>query len=283
MAAKPLVLPDSFSGETSWDEWICHFENVADVNSWNNEQKLKWLRVRLIGRAQKAYQRLGETVRSDYRETRKALAARFEPESKKTRYQAEFQIRRKKKSEGWADFAEDLRSLADKAYPELQDEARETLALSSFLAQLDQPQVAFSVKQKRPETLDDAVTATLEMESYVSSKMGGAPVSSVTVQDAPAITAAVTAQDRLAELVEKLAERVERLETASPKRYAEEQKPQVSDRGRRPAARQQTNGSSTPNGPGRSTRNRRISLDVVCWTCGRRGHVARDCHKPQGN
>ena len=37
-----------------------------------------------------------------------ALKGRFEPESRKTRYQAEFQSRRKKTNEGWADFADDL-------------------------------------------------------------------------------------------------------------------------------------------------------------------------------
>ena len=77
-----------------------------------------------------------------------------------TRYQAEFETRRKKRTEGWADFGEDLRSLADRAFPDLQPEARECLALQSYLKQLDQPQVAFSVKQTRPRTLDEAVAAT---------------------------------------------------------------------------------------------------------------------------
>lgn len=75
---------------------------------------------------------------------------------------------RKKCTEGWADFAEDLWSLTDRAFPDLQAEARECLALQTYLKQLDQPQVAFSVKQTQPGTLDDVVAATLEMESYVS-------------------------------------------------------------------------------------------------------------------
>ena len=81
--------------------------------------------------------------------------------------------RKKKCTEGWADFAEDLSSLADRAFPDLQPEARECLALQKYLQQLDQPQVAFSVKQTRPKTLDDAVTATLEMESYAVSQLHG--------------------------------------------------------------------------------------------------------------
>ena len=58
-------------------------------------------------------------------------------------------------------------TLAERAYPDLQAEAQEQLALNRFLALLDNPQVAFSVRQKAPKTIEDAVTATLEMESYL--------------------------------------------------------------------------------------------------------------------
>ena len=39
---------------------------------------------------------------------------------------------------------------------------------SNYLRQLDPPQVAFSVKQKQPKNVDEAVAATIEMESYLS-------------------------------------------------------------------------------------------------------------------
>ena len=155
--ARPLVLPETFDGTGSWSDWCFHFENVAAVNGWDSAQKLQWLRVRLTGRAQKALHRLPGPATASYEATRDALRARFEPESRHTRYQAEFQARRKKAGEGWADFADDLRSLADKAYPTLQEEARERLAINAYLAQLPQPQVSFSVRQKQPSTLDDAV------------------------------------------------------------------------------------------------------------------------------
>ena len=32
MAARPLVMPEIFNGDSSWDQWIYHFENVAVVN-----------------------------------------------------------------------------------------------------------------------------------------------------------------------------------------------------------------------------------------------------------
>ena len=101
-----------------------------------------------------------------YASTKDALKSRFDPESCQKRFQVEFQTRRKKASEGWADLADDLKSLADKAYPTLQEEACERLSINAYLNQLT-PQLAFSVRQKRPDSLDSAVATTLEMESYL--------------------------------------------------------------------------------------------------------------------
>ena len=99
-AARPLVLPEPFDGTSNWDDWAFHFENVAAVNGWDDADKLKWLRVRLTGRTQKALHRLPETATATYAAASAAMKARFDPESRHTRYQAEFQARRKKSSEG---------------------------------------------------------------------------------------------------------------------------------------------------------------------------------------
>ena len=207
MAARPIVLPDPYNGEGSWEEWTFHFENIAVVNGWDDAQKLKFLRVRLTGRAQKALQRMPEATRSSYTAVRCALQERFEPGSRRTRYQAEFQTRRKKTSEGWADFAEDLKFLAEKGFPELQEEATELLAVNAYLQQLNHPQVAFSVRQRRPKSVDEAVSATLEMESYVSTRTAGLSVASVGRDSADDVTTG-----ELMKLVEKLMERIEVLE-----------------------------------------------------------------------
>lgn len=57
--------------------------------------------------------------------------------------------------------------IANKAFPTLQEDAKQQLALTHYLGQLDNPQISFNVKQKRPKTLDEAVSATLELESYL--------------------------------------------------------------------------------------------------------------------
>ena len=119
--------------EGSWTEWKYHFGNVAQVNGWNDAQKLQWLRVRLTGRAQRAIHRVG--TEAFFSNTVKALDERFEPQNRQTRYQAEFRTRRKKRAEGWAEFADDLKMLADKGFPDLSEETKEQLALQTYLQQ----------------------------------------------------------------------------------------------------------------------------------------------------
>ena len=113
---------------------------------------------------------LPETFDGDsnsYNATLAALTKRFDPESCHTRCQVKFHTRHINPNEGRVD---DFKTLADKVYPTLKNEARDQLAINAFLQQITQPQLAFSVKQKRPKTLDDAVSSILEMESYINNQ-----------------------------------------------------------------------------------------------------------------
>ena len=50
--------------------------------------------------------------------------------------------------------AEDLRHLADKAFPEFEEAMRERLALNAYLAQLEHLQMGFRVKLNSPKSLN---------------------------------------------------------------------------------------------------------------------------------
>jgi len=58
--------------------------------------------------------------------------------------------------ESWGDFANDLCVLADRAYPELQEESREY--------------ISFEVRQHCPKTVSQAVAATNRRGSCTTSK-----------------------------------------------------------------------------------------------------------------
>ena len=121
--SKPLLLPEPYGGEAGgWAEWVDHFENVATVNKWaTGEEKLKWLKVRLTGKAQTAFKKLPQDVKENYGECMKSLQRCFDPDSKRQLYVAELSARTRHKDEDWATFGDVLRVLADKAYPDLEE------------------------------------------------------------------------------------------------------------------------------------------------------------------
>ena len=275
VAVRPLVLPEPFSGDGSWSQWESHFEDVAVVNSWEEEAKLLWLRVRLTGRARTAYQRFSEETKTSYECSMKGLKKRFEPDSKKELYLAELRARCKQRNEGWPEFAKDIRLLADSAYPNLPDDAREQISLTLFLGQITNPHIAFSVKQSRPKNLDEAVTATLEMESYATPSMskvrqnvGTAPVNQLSSADEttpPAVEGGPTEQismasvgqdgTRLVSLMESIVNRMDKLETRLDRERGNSGRP----------ARRVQGTNQEPRSP------------VICHRCGREGHYARGC------
>ena len=73
MSTRPVLMPEPFFGEGSWDDWIDHFESVAGVNKWDNDAKLFWIRVLLTGRVQTAFKQLSEGARETYAACKKSL------------------------------------------------------------------------------------------------------------------------------------------------------------------------------------------------------------------
>ena len=158
-------------------------------------------------------------------------------------------MRRKWATERWADFADELHTLADKAYPTLQEEARERLAINAFLDQLPQPQLS-SVCQKQPGTLDKAVATTLEMESYLPPKGTSAIDPSLT--DSCDSVHAVDKFTQLTQVVDKLVERMEQLQL------------QVAGTVQSPAQSGLQMGVR---------RQQRRGFGGECWNCHQRGHL----------
>ena len=52
---RPVIVPEVYSGEQPWEDWIDQFESIAAINGWNEEKKLVWLKIRLTGRALLAF------------------------------------------------------------------------------------------------------------------------------------------------------------------------------------------------------------------------------------
>ena len=69
----------------------------------------------------------------------------LEPDSRHKVYMAEFQTRKRRHGKSWEELADNIRLLVDKAFPDLEDGAKEQLSLDRYLALLDKPEVALAV------------------------------------------------------------------------------------------------------------------------------------------
>ena len=124
MSSRPVATPETYSDEGHFDEWTKHFESVAALNEWTDAQIAHWLAVCPVGRAHTAFKRLPDETRRSYATAKATLKQRFEPASKQALYTAEFHLRIKEPAEDWPSFGDDLRILADKAFPDLTESAK---------------------------------------------------------------------------------------------------------------------------------------------------------------
>ena len=261
---RPLITPDAYDGENTWDEWIGHFNSVSRVKDWNNQAKLLWLKVRLVGKARKAWNQLTTEEKSTYNAAVGALCRRFEPESKRDLYAAEFQTCGKKLNESWGDLADNLQSLADKAFPDLDEAVKEKLSIDRFLRLLGKPDVALAVHRHRPRTLNDAVTATLEIEAFLSlgDQTHRQTTSTVTsLDEGPNIQSVqLNKNEVMFEMLQMLVSRLDRMEATISR--IDDRK---SSNTPRPRGQQQARPGAAERGP------------IVCHKCGQTGHFAREC------
>ena len=234
MAAKLVAIPEVFTGDgkQSWSDWLDHFDSVADVNEWSADTKKKWIRARLTGRAATAFRRLPEADRATFDKIVAGFTKRFEPECRRELYAAEFQRRRKRRSEDWAAFGEDLKTLVERAYPTLQVEAHEVLALNHFLTHIEDQQLAFAVRQRAPITVDAAVACVLELDTYLDTQRREDEVVIATVGRMRSNRGGAGIWEKLLERMERLETQLERLEKPEAKvavrRATQDQQKQMS-------------------------------------------------------
>ena len=168
-------------------------------------------------------------------------------------YVTEFCAQRKKKTEDWADYADKLRMLTDKAYSDLQDEVRERITLNHFLEHLDNPQVTFNVKQRSPKNLADAASATIELESYLSPRASHVSIAEEGQKGVAEVVAAFQSQQKtMMDIIHKLVEHAEKLEN------------------------NQT-GCQPPKLPASADGPTKSSIPIICRRCGQEGHYQMGC------
>jgi len=194
-----------------------------------------------------AYNCFDHETQNSYLTVKAALRERFEPQSKRELYRVEFENCSRKEGDTWSDFADELMLLACRAFPGLQNESQEVLALNKYFSNLQDPRVYLAVRQRSPGTLREAVDATLEVESYL-----------LTLPDSKSgcndrflnVTSAGSTTVDLEEEIHRLSKRVKQLESDFKSMEVYE---------------------ATP------FQRTRVAKHVTCYNCGGVGHYAKGC------
>ena len=89
----------------------------------------------------------------------------------------------------------------------MQPEASKQLALSRYLGQLAPAEVPFGVKQRRPGTVSEAVSLTIELESYLyKALLKSNSVFHATHEEDPVVGNVQSLQEDLLRTIKKLVE-----------------------------------------------------------------------------
>ena len=167
MPRRPNIVPDRYDGKLVWNEYFQHFESCREVNEWSDEQAAKYLVASLQGSALRLLgDRTPEGHKHTYSELVKLLAQRFGPGRQAENYLVMLRHRRQKPKETLQELGQAIRELAVKAYPEIQEKARERLAKNHFLEAVESPTVREGIYRARPTDLDEAIRAALETENF---------------------------------------------------------------------------------------------------------------------
>ena len=243
------------NGNTSWREYKGHFERVSRINGWRDEQKLDYLLVHLAEAALTYVETLAPERTYTYRGISAALEERFGDAQLAEVFKSELRSRRRRTEESLPALAQDINRLVQRAYPGMEHQAVEELAIERFREAIPEHEQRMAVFRSKAETLDQAVKAAIDAESWQISENRRASTQKIR---------AVWNQDARAEDKEEI--------DSTPVKTCLQN--QLESLATEVQMLKQMFGSKD-NRPPRAT----YSQQRQCFYCDKPGHIIRDCFK----
>ena len=164
--SRTQVKPRVYEGTTTWREYYNHFQRVSRINGWTEGQKLDLLWVNLTGEALSYTENLTPEQTATYDDLCRVLDGRFGDKHLSEVFKSELRSRRRRSGESLPALAQDISKLVQRAYPDIGRPGVEELAIEKFREALPDHGQRVAVYQSKAKTLDQALKATIDMESW---------------------------------------------------------------------------------------------------------------------
>ena len=125
---------DNFHGDfTKLPEFLTQYKIAAEANDWSDRDKAKKFPVYLRDLALEAYQNIPEADRGDFKKVEEQFKINILTDDVTLLYSRKFRTRKQFKDESIAEYAYELKKLAKRAFPELQDVQLDSYLMDQFL------------------------------------------------------------------------------------------------------------------------------------------------------
>ncbi|KAL5477031.1 hypothetical protein EMCRGX_G023770 [Ephydatia muelleri] len=277
MSQRP---PPRFSAGTDVVLWLSRFELYVRLAKIPEDQVTGELLSLLDDGPFRVVSQQG-LINSSYDSVVKCLRALYAPEGNELEWQRKLQDRMQKPGEQLVEFAGELRVLADRAYPRWSSEHRQEALRNQFMQGVRSSSIQLRLMKEMPPTLDDALKLASQLEAVEEAqkrlqkdrcKTESLALTDDTVADPDSCTSNATSgpgqqQYERESLEKRLSRQLRQAEADVQKLSTQVQqllKESTMNTRRRPANSRDNTGQKRTDGP-------------VCWGCGKKGHVKRDC------
>ena len=274
----PKVPTFDGSNTAQFRPWIIQFEAIARHQGWSAGERVVRLVSSLTGPA--ANLLIGMTLEQldNYNCLRMRLARRYDPPEREEAHRAELRARTRRRKESADEFAENIKNLAQRAYPLADQNTLDNLVVERFREGHGNEELQKHLCLYPSNGLQDLIGACVRFETHLEigtharkSNEGLYTVQSTTKSE-PTLEEVTRAARRLG-----FGLRPWTVRQQNPRGFSNN-----SPARNRNGGEHQQSSKTIPNGNDnartQNTSRRQTPLgEVKCWTCGKTGHYASEC------